>query len=297
MTVSVNAPAATNSAPTADAGDDQTVNGGSRVRLYAGGSTDPDNHALTYSWMKSPSVDATITAESSEDTYLFLREVSLRRGTQEASNDDHSSSEFTLASNTDSGISHSLSAGITYTIEVTTYSSGITGDFTLTIGGLSSPVAPDTSADACVSAVSGNGAISGSWSNSCDSEGRTGRYASYYTFTPSTDTDVTITAESSEDTYLFLRKVAFRSATSVASNDDHSSFGLASSTDSGISHSLNAGTTYVIEVTTYDPGRTGDFTLTIGGLAGAVAPDTSGGCVYERGERERRHQRFLEQQL
>ena len=50
-------------------------------------------------------------------------------------NDDHDTSEFSLASTTDSGISASLSAG-SYTIEVTTYDAEETGEFTLTIGGL-----------------------------------------------------------------------------------------------------------------------------------------------------------------
>ena len=39
-------------------------------------------------------------------------------------NDDHDTSEFSLASSTDSGISESLGAG-TYTIEVTTYDAGV----------------------------------------------------------------------------------------------------------------------------------------------------------------------------
>ena len=52
-----------------------------------------------------------------------------------------------------------------------------------------------------MSGVSGNGAISGSWSSSCDSEGRTGSYASYYTFTPSVPSgDVTINPDPDGDT-------------------------------------------------------------------------------------------------
>ena len=56
-------------------------------------------------------------------------------GTVVDENDDHDASEFSLASSTDSGITESLEAG-TYTIEVTTYTAGETGEFTLTIDGL-----------------------------------------------------------------------------------------------------------------------------------------------------------------
>ena len=73
------------------------------------------------------------------DTYLYLREGDGRDGTVLHENDDHDTSEFSLASSTDSGISASLSAG-SYTIEVTTYDAEETGEFTLTIGGLPAAV-------------------------------------------------------------------------------------------------------------------------------------------------------------
>ena len=80
----------------------------------------------------------TITAESAVDTYLFLREGSGRDGTEVASNDDHADESDCTAEferTTDSCIVHSLDAG-TYTIEVSTYPAGETGDFTLTVSGL-----------------------------------------------------------------------------------------------------------------------------------------------------------------
>ena len=58
--------------------------------------------------------------------------------------------------------------------------------------------------DECVEAVSGNGATTGNWSSDCASEGRDGNYASYYTLTLAESADVTITAESGVDTYLYL---------------------------------------------------------------------------------------------
>ena len=102
-----------------------------------------------------------------------------------------------------------------------------------------------------MSVVSGNGDIPGSWDSDCASEGRSGSYASYYTFTLTESANVTITVESSVDTWLFLREGSGRDGTVVDENDDHdtSEFSLASSTDSGISESLSAGA-YTIEVTT-----------------------------------------------
>ena len=195
----------------------------------------------------------TITAESSVDTYLFLREGTGRDGTVVDENDDHDSSEFSLDSTTDSGILESISAG-TYTIEVTTYTAGETGEFTLTISGLPADVeptptpeptpgpspeptpspTPEPAVDSCVGTVSDDGTISGNWSNDCASEGRSGSYASYYTFTLTESADVTITAESSVDTYLFLREGDGRDGSVVDENDDHdtSEFSLDSTTDS-----------------------------------------------------------------
>ena len=258
------------------------------------------SYASYYTFTLTESADVTLTAESSVDTWLFLREGAGRDGTVVDENDDHETSEFSLASSTDSGILESLDAG-TYTIEVTTYTAGETGEFTLTISGLPAAVTPtpepsptpeptatpgptatpeptatptpEPTADECVGMVSDNSSITGNWSSDCASEGRNGSYASYYTFTLTESADVTLTAESSVDTWLFLREGAGRDGTVVDENDDHetSEFSLASSTDSGILESLDAGT-YTIEVTTYTAGETGEFTLTVSGLPAAVTP-------------------------
>ena len=137
---------------------------------------------------------------------------------------------------------------------------------------------PEPPADSCVGTVSGDGTVSGSWSSDCASEGRSGSYASYHTFTLTETADVTITAESGVDTYLFLREGAGRDGTVVDENDDHdtSEFSLASTTDSGISESLDAGS-YTIEVTTYTAGETGEFTLTVSGLPAAAGPQPTPG--------------------
>ena len=133
---------------------------------------------------------------------------------------------------------------------------------------------PTPSADPCVETVSGDGAIPGSWSIDCASEGRSGSFARYYTFSITQSADVTITAESSVDIYLFLREGAGRDGSVVDENNDHdtSEFSLASTTDSGISKSLDAGT-YTIEATTFAAGVMGEFTLTITGLPTDVVVD------------------------
>ena len=91
---------------------------------------------------------------------------------------------------------------------------------------------PEAPADECVGTVSGNGAITGSWGTDCASEDRSGSYASYYTFTLTESADITITVESTVDTYLNLRDGAGRDGTILHFNDDHdnSEFTLASST-------------------------------------------------------------------
>ncbi len=249
------------------------------------------SYASYYTFTLTESADVTITAESSVDTYLFLREGDGQDGTDVADNDDHADeSDCTaeLERTTDSCIVESLEAG-TYTIEVTTYTAGETGEFTLTIGGLPAVATPTPeptptptpapSADECVSVVSDNGAITGNWSSDCASEGRSGSYANYYTFTLTDSADVTITAESDVDTWLFLREDAGRDGTEVANNDDHAdesdcTADLERTTDSCIVESLDSGT-YTIEVTTYTAGDTGEFTLTIDGLPTAVVSGPS----------------------
>ena len=138
--------------------------------------------------------------------------------------------------------------------------------FALLVAGDVPSVEAQTTGDCSTGiAVTGNGTVSGSWSSDCDSEGRSGSYASYYTLTLAESADVTIMTESSVDTYLFLREGAGRDGTVLYENDDI----VSGNTNSRISESLSAGT-YTIEVSTYTAGQTGDFTLTISGLPTAA---------------------------
>jgi hypothetical protein len=94
----------------------------------------------------------TITLESDTDPYLYLRSGEAKAGAFLHENDD------IVPANTNSRIQETLAAG-TYTIEATTWGSGVTGSFTLTVSGLGSTTTPPTPTDPCVGALSGDGAV------------------------------------------------------------------------------------------------------------------------------------------
>ena len=238
------------------------------------------SYASYYTFTLAEFAEITITTDSSVDTYLYLREGAGRDGTVLHENDDVVSGNF------NSQIRETLSEGM-YTIEVTTYESGATGDFTLTVSRLPAAVDPTPTpeptpepsptttptptptppVDSCVENINADGAVSGSWDTDCASESRDGSYASYYTFTLSESVEITITTESSVDTYLYLREGAGRGGAVLHENDDI----VSGNTNSQIRGTLPAGA-YTIEVTTYDSGATGDFTLTVSGLSATGEP-------------------------
>ena len=132
--------------------------------------------------------------------------------------------------------------------------------------------------DECIQALSSDGSTNGQWTDDCDSENKSGSYAGYYTFTLTESADVTITLESDEDTILYLLSGAGKDGTALHDNDDHAAESdcaadLDSNTDSCITDTLDAGD-YTIEATTYNAATTGDFTLTMEGLAqSGVTPE------------------------
>ena len=143
---------------------------------------------------------------------------------------------------------------------------------------------------ACVEALPETTTVAGTWNTDCTSnisapQGRGDRYARFYTFTLNEAATVTVTLESSADTYLYLRKGLGRDETELlCENDDYSTpvngtscsnidFNLNAQYDSGILASLGAGT-YTIESTTYAAGTTGDFALTTAGID-FTKPDAS----------------------
>ena len=220
------------------------------------------NYARYYSFMLTEGSDVTISLESSTDTYLYLRAGEAKSGAYLDENDD-----VAPGTDTNSEIEATLGAGI-YTIEATTYTAGDTGSFTLTVSGLGggTTTMPGPSDDTCLGTLSVDGAESGEWSSSCGSTARVGNYARYYSFMLTEGSDVTISLESSTDTYLYLRAGEAKSGAYLDENDD---VAPGTDTNSEIEATLGAGT-YTIEATTYTAGETGSFTLTVSGLGGGT---------------------------
>ena len=119
----------------------------------------------------------------------------------------------------------------------------------------------------CVDQLPSDMRVAGTWHTDCTSDitapqGSGDRYARFYTFTLSAESDVTITLNSDEDAFLYLRAGISSDGAALYENDDYNYPTL---TDSRIEETLEAGT-YTIEATTYTAGVTGDFTLTIKGI-------------------------------
>ena len=119
----------------------------------------------------------------------------------------------------------------------------------------------------CVDQLPNDMRVAGTWHTDCTSDitapqGSGDRYARFYTFTLSAESDVTITLNSDEDAFLYLRAGISSDGAALYENDDYN---YPASTDSRIEETLEAGT-YTIEATTYTAGVTGDFTLTINGI-------------------------------
>ena len=198
------------------------------------------------------------------DAFLALREGTDVAGRLVATDDDG-------GQGTNSRISRELSAG-TYTIEATSYATGVTGAFTLTVtaaGGGGGGCALDD-----LGALSGTATRVGNLDHDCESPSYPGRLARYYSFTLGQAGPVEIELMSSAfDTWLALREGTDAAGRLVASDDDGGQ-----GTNSRIATELTAGT-YTIEATSYATGVTGAFTLTVtagGGGGGGCALDDLG---------------------
>ena len=250
-------------------------------------STNRDNaYARFYTFTLTQQAEVTITLESATDPYLFLLSGTGADADYLTENDDIDAP----SRNFNSRITRTLNSG-SYTIEATTYTPGLTGDFTLTTTGIDfttpddTQPSPDPTPDTtptlpdCVDPLPDDMTVAGTWNTDCTSNisalsGSGDRYARFYTFTLSEAATVTVTLESSEDTYLYLREGSERDGTELlCENDDYSTpingtpcsnidFNLNAQYDSGMLASLGAGT-YTIEATTYAAGTTGSFTLTV----------------------------------
>ena len=223
-------------------------------------------YASFFSFTLEEATEVTIELTSDEDTYLYLLEGMGRDGMALHENDD-------VVPGTNSRIQETLAAG-TYTIEATTWGSGVTGSFTLTVSGLGDvttpmpPPGPMPTDDPCRQTLPGDDTVTGDWASDCESAVGARGYARYYTFTLAEESEVTITLESDTDPYLYLREGEAKEGDFLHENDD---IVLATNTNSRIEETLAAGT-YTIEATTYGFGETGSFTLTVSGLGDVPMP-------------------------
>ena len=238
-------------------------------------STNRDNaYARFYTFTLTEESEVTITLESETDPYLFLLSGTGADADYLTENDDIDAP----SRNFNSRITRTLNSG-SYTIEATTYTPGLTGNFTLTTTGIdfttpddtqpSPDPAPDPTPDTtptlpdCVDPLPNDMTVAGNWNTDCTSDlsapsGSGDRYARFYTFTLSAESDVTIDLSSDEDTFLYLRSGITTDGDTVAENDDRATDDY----DSQIISTLQPNS-YTIEATTYAAGTTGSFTLTV----------------------------------
>ena len=238
-------------------------------------STNRDNaYARFYTFTLTQQAEVTITLESATDPYLFLLSGTGTDSDKLTENDDIDAP----SRNFNSRITRTLNSG-SYTIEATTYTPGLTGNFTLTTTGIdfttpddtqpSPDPAPDPTPDTtptlpdCVDPLPDDMTVAGTWNTDCTSDlsapsGSGDRYARFYTFTLSAESDVTIDLSSDEDTFLYLRNGITTDGDTVAENDDRATDDY----DSQIISTLQPNS-YTIEATTYAAGTTGSFTLTV----------------------------------
>ena len=133
---------------------------------------------------------------------------------------------------------------------------------------------PEPTETCVLQSVGADGAIAGSWDDTCLSEknapgGAGDRYARFYTLTLTEATDIVINLSSDEDTYLYLLDGHGKGGATLHSNDDTAGGGV--NLNSRLSVTLQPGD-YTIEATTYGPETSGAFTLTTAGLGQAEAP-------------------------
>lgn len=115
-----------------------------------------------------------------------------------------------------------------------------------------------TSTSSCdVTTINFNLSVSSSWTSSCASTHRSGRYAKFYNFLLTTTTTVVIDLSSSTDTYLYLLQGSGTGGSIIASDNDSGP-----GPDSRIVRTLGPGS-YTIEATTNSSSRIGSFLLSL----------------------------------
>ena len=254
----------------------RTVNGAWTEECVAAADKAPnagegDRYARFYAFTVSEQSEVSIALTSEQDTYLYLRKGAGKDGEIAAHHDD-----IDYPNNTNSSLTETLEPG-DYTIEATTYFTQRAGDFTLAVE--VSSTAPPPAAP-CVASIGVPANISGAWASDCvaaadkaSNAGEGDRYARFYTFIVSEQSEVSIALTSEQDTYLYLRKGAGKEGEITAEHDD---IDYPNNTNSSLTETLEPGD-YTIEATTYYTQKAGAFTLKvkIGAMADAMSPTSS----------------------
>ncbi len=124
-------------------------------------------------------------------------------------------------------------------------------------GGGSTPSSSDPPApNQCRHEIAPGTSVNGEWTDSCESSVPGRGYSRFYGFTLDVAGEVVIDVQSSEDPYVFLREGDATTGPALHFNDDVES----GDTNSRIMATLESGN-YLLEVTTYGRGVTGDFAL------------------------------------
>ena len=119
--------------------------------------------------------------------------------------------------------------------------------------------------DGCQETIASDGTTSGRWTADCISEDEPAFYARYYSISLTETSDVTISLSSNAaNTYIILWRGSSVTGTPVAEAGDDAPTSI-------MSRRLVAGS-YTIEATTYVPGKTGSFTLTVSGVTSGGPP-------------------------
>ncbi|MFC1719858.1 PPC domain-containing protein [Pseudomonadota bacterium] len=200
-----------------------------------------DRYSQYYTFTLLESQEVIIDLKSARDTYLTLLNGSTIAGSVIATN------RFN-PNGSGSQIDITLEKG-TYTVRASTWSSGTSGDFVVSVNsaipnceGSISPMAIDTY-------------VSGNWTSSCVAE--SDRYSRYYTFKLLETQEVTIDLNSSQDTYLALLGGSTIDGSVIATNHNNPN-----GSGSQIVITLEKGT-YTVQASSWTPRTSGDFVVSV----------------------------------
>ena len=231
------------------------------------------SRADCYTFSSEAGTRLTVAMDSSDfDTYLYLMDAG---GEVIDSNDDDGTGTNSIATVT-------LPATGGYIVEATSWGADAQGSYTLSL-------TPETIPTPLVCSMIDLGQTVGGELDSNDgrSQNRPGAQADCYTFRSSSEDRIAVSLNSDEfDTYLYL----LDTEGNVLGFDDDSGRG----THSRISgFEITASTIYTVEATSFGPGQTGSYTLSLTGVSlsdcnpimiGDVIPGT-----LEIGDRESPH--------